>query len=49
MGEEEKEKVGIGLRSLLHGTHSDLCIVRDMLLVLTAVNILRPLVRTVSH
>lgn len=49
MGEEEKEKVGIGLRSLLHGTHSDTYTVRDILFVLTAVNILRPLVRTVSH
>lgn len=49
MGEEEKEKVGIGLRSLLHGTHSDIYTVRDMLFVLTTVDILRPLVRTASH
>lgn len=30
MGEEEKEKVGIGLRSLLHDTHSDIYTVRDV-------------------
>lgn len=49
MGEAEKEEVGTGLRSLLHVAHFDVYTVRDMLFVLAAVNILRLLIRTVSH
>lgn len=49
MGEEEKEEVGTGVRSLLHGAHSDTYTAQDMLFVLTAVNILLPLIRTLSH